>query len=173
MKKWAKKVVAAALVLLTVIGAAIWSSREPTYKGKGVQAYLNSCAHFQQPPVGRSSTMWFITTDEEAFRFFGTKSMPHVRNALRARETWGHKSLCWIAGKAPWLRMHVRDISEVHLTALVAYLSILQGDSWSNAGAACETDVRALTSDPNPVIRMFAGNVLAAIHEKRTVGQFP
>jgi hypothetical protein len=98
---------------------------------------------------------------DEAFRFFGTNSVPYIRAALREKETWGQRALWWVAHKAPWLRLPVQNADYQHTKALCVYHTILQQGYWGSAGAACETEVSALTSDPNPATRRLATMVRA------------
>lgn len=183
MTKWAKIALGAAAVL--VIGAVVWGwpSRGPVYKGHGVREYLEVAsltawpgtasyravvqariAHLDEP----------LRNPDEALQFFGTNSIPYLRAALRARDTWTWKRrmLVWLAVNAPWLRVHVPHAMAEHEMAINAYHRILQHGCWGRAGDACESEVFALiTNNVYPTIT--ATSVLDGIRYLRRTGQIP
>lgn len=144
MKKWAKIAVGAAAVML--IGATVWRrwpSREPMYNGRAVREYLLSNQAMLFASVGLTDP-----EEDEALSRFGTNAAPCIRAALRTKDTWDRGALVWVAHKLPWLRIRVRTAYEEHLLALVAYDRIVRLGCWGAARADCESEVRALTSDP-------------------------
>jgi hypothetical protein len=184
MKKWTRIAAGAAVVL--AVGAAICcgsASKEPVFKGRRVREYLEATSLIAWPktaPMEAKEKFRIAHLDEplrnpdEALRFFGTNSIPYVRAALRAKDNWNwwHRRLLWLSGKAPWLGIHVQPAILEHDMALGAYHRILQKGYWGSAGAACESEVHALTTEPYPM-SMLASSVLVDIKSLRMAGQIP
>lgn len=160
VKKWTK-IAVGAVVMLVLIGAALWgswASREPMYKGRSLTDYFDYGEYLVTSGPG-----------PEAMKYFGTNSIPYVRAALRVRPTWGRTALVWIRLKAPWLGLRVRGADVEVLGAEAAYDSIVDAGCWGDAKAVCAPELRALMSYPGAGyrangVRQVATNILAKLH---------
>jgi hypothetical protein len=161
VKLWTKIAVGAVAVL--VIGAAAWwggASREPVYRGRGVREWIEG--------GDWKRGQWVSFRDsEEAFKHFGTNTIPYVRAGLRASDTWDRRMLLWLKLRAPWSGIRIRFAVAEHAVALAAYSQILNGDDWGEARAACEPELRALMNDSDLWTRMAVTNALAYIDSKK------
>lgn len=157
---WRKAFVFAALGILSLATAAVLlkgPDTEPVYRGKRLHEYLD---HFSV--VGESTD-----EDLEAFIAFGTNATPYVRAAFRVRDTPIRRMTAWVALKAPWLKLRVRPVVEIHEAALDAYRGILEaiGEGRGDPSAAddCAPEIRRLLKDADPSVRMRAAEVFHLI----------
>jgi hypothetical protein len=165
-----RTVIAAAAVVLMLVGATVWSfqqsrpSEEPVYKGKGALEYFHGYSFRYRGGDAKDL--------QDAFRFFGTNVVPYVRAGLRAKNTSRRRALLWLKHKAPWLNIQTWPASLERYEAVGWYLQILTWDDWGDASAACVPEVRALMENPkeNWATKSMATNVIAILDSKKQRG---
>jgi hypothetical protein len=149
--------VAFAVAVVGLLSFLLLQSREPTYQGRSLSAWLQDWDNSSTRP-GTPVRTEVRTNVQNAVRQMGEKAVPCLRSMLRTRDTAVRQKLVAFCSQKPWIPIRFRPAAyRLHIRGMFGIRAL------GPAGKPALPELLALLKEPEWTIRAWAAGTLGKI----------